>query len=269
MGLWDSIGSALSGAISKAISSSKNNSNSSGVSSSGNPSGTYHADGSFTPASSGPSNSPNAMSTALRDYLDNSNVPEQPQGTNIDAYLDAIREMGNTSIDPDLIVDKVMARMPAAPAAEPTLSYDEAQKRAQDQLNPLYDETLNKSLEAVDKSNIRRGFFGQLPGAALERSTAADIGNKKITGINTLANNMVGQSESNSRANQALAQQAWGTQTNALLSALQHGVSQSGLQQNQAMNLFNAILGVKALEQNDKKLSNEEESAWLPWLIGN
>lgn len=190
-------------------------------------------------------------------------------GTSFDALLDAIAQMGaNTAPNYDQMLDQVYDRMPAAPTPEPTLSYAEARQRAQDQLNPLYGQTMEKALKAVDESNIRRGFFGQLPGAALSRSTAADIEANKAAAIGQLSNQLVGQSEANARANQALAQQAWGTQTNALLQALQQGVSQQSLQQNQAMNLFNAILGIKALEQNDKKLQSEEERAWLPWLIG-
>ncbi|MCK9328172.1 MAG: hypothetical protein M0P69_21930, partial [Bacteroidales bacterium] len=127
---------------------------------------------------------------------------------------------------------------------------------------------LQNALKAVDQSNIRRGFFGQLPGAALSRSTAADIGAKKAQAIGQLSNQLVGQSESNAQSRQALAQQAWGTQTNALLQALQQGVSQSNLQQNQGMDMFKAILGVKALENDDRRLTNEEERNWLPWLLG-
>jgi len=40
--------------------------------------------------------------------------------------------------------------------APPTLTYDEALKQSQDVLNPLYDEQLEKNLQAVDRSNIAR-----------------------------------------------------------------------------------------------------------------
>lgn len=316
MALWGAISSGLGSALSKAIGNAISSSKSSSGNKS-NSSGTYHPDGSYTPAGS-------SSSPSLRDYLDSTgsgksagwsanepdyvkigdysfktgqipgttynpntfthyvtdsdalkkaigiNDPYTPtqQGMPIDAYLDALRQVGNTGIDPDLIVDRVMSRMPAMPEPGPTLSYDEAQKRAQDQLNPLYGETLQNALKAVDQSNIRRGFFGQLPGAALSRSTAADIGAKKAQAIGQLSNQLVGQSESNAQSRQALAQQAWGTQTNALLQALQQGVSQSNLQQNQGMDMFKAILGVKALENDDRRLTNEEERNWLPWLLG-
>jgi len=57
----------------------------------------------------------------------------------------------------------------------PVLSREEALQLAQSMLNPLFDEQLQETLRRVDIENIRRGFFGQVPGAALSGARAADV----------------------------------------------------------------------------------------------
>lgn len=91
----------------------------------------------------------------------------------------------------------------------PVLSWEEAQARAQSRLNPLYEEQLEKTLEAVDRDTMKRGFFGQLPAAALRRSTAADIERAKMAAIAELANQLVGQSEASARAAEKMALEKW------------------------------------------------------------
>ena len=84
-------------------------------------------------------------------------------------------------------------RPPSAPPPPPTMSREEAVERAQATLNPLYREILEESLRNLQRQQIARGFFGQLPGAALERSTAADIETRRAQQIAQLAEEMIGQ----------------------------------------------------------------------------
>src|SRR5690606_5171370 len=84
-------------------------------------------------------------------------------------------------------------RPPSAPPPPPTMSREEAVERAQATLNPPYRDILNESLRNLQRQQIARGFFGQLPGAALERSTAADIETRRAQQIAQLAEEMIGQ----------------------------------------------------------------------------
>lgn len=93
------------------------------------------------------------------------------------------------------------------PKPPPTLSYDEALRRAQDVLNPLYSQQIERALENVDRSSLARGFFGQAPAAALRRSTAAQLEADRASQVAALANQMVGQSEQNALQQQQLAAQ--------------------------------------------------------------
>lgn len=91
--------------------------------------------------------------------------------------------------------------------APPTLSYDEALEQAQGVLNPLYDEQLQNNLASVDLANISRGFYGQLPGDALKRSTALDVERARAGQIASLAQQMQGQSQQQALQQQQLAAQ--------------------------------------------------------------
>lgn len=97
-------------------------------------------------------------------------------------------------------------RPPSGPQI-PTLSYDEAVQRAQQALNPIYQQALQETLRDVQQDVMRRGFFGQLPGAALSQDAAARIESGRAAAIANLANQMVGQSLDAALRQQALAQQ--------------------------------------------------------------
>lgn len=100
-----------------------------------------------------------------------------------------------------------MANRPDPPPAPPTLSWEEAQKRSAQALDPLYDQYLTQTLQNLDQSAIARGFFGQMPAAALSGARAADIQADRVSQIAQLAQQMVGQSEQAALQQQALAQQ--------------------------------------------------------------
>src|SRR5690606_5817678 len=89
----------------------------------------------------------------------------------------------------------------------PVLSREEALQLSQSMLNPLFDEQLQETLRRVDTENIRRGFFGQVPGAALSGARAADVERARATAIANLAEQMVGQSQQSALQAAALAQQ--------------------------------------------------------------
>lgn len=81
---------------------------------------------------------------------------------------------------------------PQLPPPPPTLTWEEAREEARRVLDPLFGEHLKNALKAVDKASIRRGFFGQLPGAALSRSTAADIATRQAQAIGELTGHLQG-----------------------------------------------------------------------------
>ena len=94
---------------------------------------------------------------------------------------------------------------PPAPKAPPTLGWDEAMRQATETLNPIYDERMQQTLGNVDKELIQRGFFGQLPGAALAGSRAADVERAKAAAIASLGGQMQTQSQEQALAQQRLA----------------------------------------------------------------
>ena len=152
----------------------------------------------------------------------------------------------NRPIDEDDILSKFDSRFPM-PKATPTLSYGEAQSRAQGQINPLYQQNLKDTLAAVDKDSIRRGFFGQMPAAAYKGDTAARLEAAKNAQIAQLANSMVGQSEEAARAQQALGLQQWQATSNAFMNALNTAKSDK---QNELANL----MALMTMSQQQKEL---------------
>lgn len=94
---------------------------------------------------------------------------------------------------------------PPAPKAPPTLGWDEAMRQATETLSPIYDERMQQTLRNVDKELIQRGFFGQLPGAALAGSRAADVERAKAAAIASLGSQMQTQSQEQALAQQRLA----------------------------------------------------------------
>jgi len=78
-------------------------------------------------------------------------------------------------------------------------------RQATETLNPIYDERMQQTLGNVDKELIQRGFFGQLPGAALAGSRAADVERAKAAAIASLGGQMQTQSQEQALAQQRLA----------------------------------------------------------------
>ena len=78
------------------------------------------------------------------------------------------------------------------PPPPPTLTMEEARRQAEAILNPLYNEQLQETLRQLQLANIRRGFFGQVPGAELSQRAAADIESRRAQNIAQLASQLQG-----------------------------------------------------------------------------
>jgi len=83
----------------------------------------------------------------------------------VPALISGVAAIGSSAIQANAQKEAAKQLQEMAP---PTLSYDEALEQAQGVLNPLYDEQLEKNLQAVDRGNLSRGFYGQMPGDALK-----------------------------------------------------------------------------------------------------
>lgn len=77
-----------------------------------------------------------------------------------------------------------------------TLTWDEAMDRAKAQLNPVYDERMTTAGKNVEYNNLKSGFYGQLPGEVLKRETQIQENNARSTALASLANQLMGKSES-------------------------------------------------------------------------
>jgi hypothetical protein len=88
-----------------------------------------------------------------------------------------------------------LAKALQKPKTPKSIGYPEAELQAKATLGPLYDQRVTATLENLDRNAIARGFFGQLPAEALNRSTAAQIRGQQAADEAGLANQMVGQSQ--------------------------------------------------------------------------
>lgn len=158
--------------------------------------------------------------------------------------------------------NELLSQFKEATKPLPTLSYEEALARAQDIYNPMYERATEEALEAVDKDSMRRGFFGQLPAAALRRTTAADLESKKNQQIAQLANQLQGQSEQNAMSQQRLAMQRAGTELEALLGALQNARSTYSNNQDDIVNLVTLLYEIDQAEKDRQKENERYEREW-------
>jgi hypothetical protein len=177
------------------------------------------------------------------------NQPIQPDPNNI---YDRLLSQYGQPINVDAYMEKYLSRLPQLSQSAPRLSSTEAKIRAEEQLSPLYKETLDKALEEVDRSNIRRGFFGQLPGAALSRSTAADIETRKAQAIGQLTNQLVGQSEESARAQEALALQQYNAQANNIMNAFRAAQDAQQEQRSNLLVIANTLAAARRAEDEKK-----------------
>lgn len=155
-------------------------------------------------------------------------------------------------------VNQPVQRIPQLPALpgvpmRPTLTYEEALRRARGQYEPLYDESKKKILEALQESAIRRGFFGQLPAAEFERAARADLEAKKNQAIAQGANELVGRDEDAARAQLALDLQRRGQE-------LQMAIARYNQEMQQWREMEKARLALaQVFRQREKE---EEDDGW-------
>jgi len=124
------------------------------------------------------------------------NTEYEEQLSEKDKMIEALREAIEKQDDSEEMYNKIINDYDSYQQEVPDVyDYDEAMGMAKDQLNPLYDDTLKGALNAVDNNNLQRGFFGQMPGAELERSTASDIESKRAGALANLAQTLMNNSK--------------------------------------------------------------------------
>lgn len=74
-----------------------------------------------------------------------------------------------------------------------SMSMDESMARAYSQLNGIYNQNLDKTLDNYNKNAISRGMFGQLPVEALKAQAISNTELDKANATNQLAGNMFSQ----------------------------------------------------------------------------
>lgn len=78
-------------------------------------------------------------------------------------------------------------------------------QRAQETLNPLFDQALQETLQRVAREQMRRGFFGQLPGSAISQDAAARLEAQRASQISNLAQQLTTMSAQEATRQQAIA----------------------------------------------------------------
>jgi hypothetical protein len=95
------------------------------------------------------------------------------------------------------------------PLEPETLSFNQAQQRAEAQFNPLYDDLI-KRVSAQSAQNLEQsGLFGSLYGEKLRQDAALNVENKRSADIAALANQLVNRSEEEARYLESQNYQRW------------------------------------------------------------
>lgn len=95
------------------------------------------------------------------------------------------------------------------PLEPETLSFNQAQQRAEAQFNPLYDDLI-KRVSAQSAQNLEQsGLFGSLYGEKLRQDAALNVENKRSADIAALANQLVSRSEEEARYLESQNYQRW------------------------------------------------------------
>lgn len=155
------------------------------------------------------------------------------------------------------------------------LGWDEALMRAEGQLDPLYDQSLNKVLRDLAADQISRGFFGQLPASVITAEAAANIENLRNAEIAQLAQSLIDSSYDEAYRQEQLALDRSNQMLNAILESMNmYNQSQqsirsdlltlAGLKQNASQ--FEQSL---ALERANSMLSNAIARTELAGMVTN
>jgi len=127
----------------------------------------------------------------------------------------------------------------------PVLSWEEAQKRAEATLTPLYQQQLQERLRDVERDLIRRGLFGQMPSVPLTREETARIENARAAAIAQLANELIGRSETQARAAEEAARLRAATLSALLQGARQQATAEEQNRINQALSLLSTLSAMR------------------------
>lgn len=184
----------------------------------------------YTPSNTGSSNS----------------LPNVNQGRysgNIDALIGALAQGMNQGPDYNEMFEMIMGSMPKY-ELPPTMSQDEARRLAREQIDPVFDKGMEKSLEQVNKNSLRSGFFGQLPTVDQKGRIAGELEHDRASALAQLSNQLVGQSKQDAytQANFMRTQQQ--DQLNTLLSALQLSGQQGQMRNQNIGNLIGLLTGL-------------------------
>lgn len=95
------------------------------------------------------------------------------------------------------------------PPEEPRLTWEAAQQRAEEMMNPLYQKALKELERRTNIDLERRGLSPALFGAALKQLREQELGNERTARIASLAQQLVNQSEEVARAREQQAYQNW------------------------------------------------------------
>ncbi|MES0334792.1 MAG: LysM domain-containing protein [Candidatus Magnetobacterium sp. LHC-1] len=151
-------------------------------------------------------------------------------------------------VSSDAMFEQVMAKMaPYMAKQEPTLTWEDAIARAGETLNPVYDQRMDQVMKNVNAKNLQSGFYGQLPGEALKRETAVQEEQNRIMAQKDLANQLVGQSESNALQKQQMAMNQAGQIGSIIQSAMQNATQQK---QSNLSNLASLVNLITSQSQN-------------------
>ena len=132
------------------------------------------------------------------------------------------------------------------------LSWTDAVAQAQQNINPLYDESVKNLGKSLDINNLRSGFYGQKPGDAYKAERLSSEENARLQAINGLASQLQGLSQQQAQdainTNMSRQQQA--------LQTLNMAMNSSQSQKNQSLqNLWNMV----NLARSDKTDAKEEQ----------
>lgn len=152
------------------------------------------------------------------------------------------------------------------------MSYEQSLERAGNALNPMFDQHLGKTMDAVDRKNLQSGFYGQMPGDALKGSRAAQVQADRVSQIAQMGQGMYNQDynrmmqQQQMAANYNMAGANLGlSQQQANMQQQQLGMQQSQANQNKWNNIFDKGMGIYMTHSN---AANTQPFTWLADTLG-
>lgn len=169
------------------------------------------------------------------------------EGENSDVVNALLRELESAKSDQEFYEKAMQGLMNKTETFNENdiLTYEEALKQAENQINPLYDNARDEYMEEMDKDAVRRGVFNQIPQEAMKRYKVGELENQRSSNIAGLANDL--KSKSLQEA-QGIAQQKQ-QEMQSKLSLLMAGLQASGNKSQMAMSTINTVANIQAQQQ--------------------